>query len=198
MYFLTNPTVFQLIPKYNRSISHPIKQLKFESKVGLRFYSDKKIISPENLIESIPINRTKFKGIKLIYSCSMNNKISVEWCVVIQIFKNTIYRLDVLKPEMEECEILCTELRLENSVTLKKITDTQYFGRSKENIIVELFDNPCGFTYIGQEESGISLFRGEKTILTPNKSLQIVTAWAEGKDINAIDSTYLLGIFDIP
>ncbi|GAF84396.1 unnamed protein product, partial [marine sediment metagenome] len=115
MYRFIHPSFFLIIPKYRNRIPHPFRDLTHEGEIGFTLFSDGKPITPIELIDSTPIDRPKFKGVKLTYNCRTSTENHINWIVAIQIFKSTVYRIDVIKPLNETCIISNAELRLENN-----------------------------------------------------------------------------------
>lgn len=194
--FPGNSMVF-IIPKYHNRIPHPFTRLVNEHKTGLTLYCEDKPVIPAELVEQTPIDRPKIRGGKFIYTCDISASRQIKWLVAIQVFNNTIYRIDVIRPKTGKCLISNPELRIENSIPLSKASTDAYQGKGHINTVVEFLKNPFSFDYYGQEGKDISLFKGQKLTLSSETPVEMITAWSTGKNVNSIDRTHLLGIFDI-
>lgn len=197
MFRFFHPSVFLIIPKYPNCIPHPFRNLTYEGKAGLTLFFDGKPITSIEQIDSTFIDRPKFKGVRLTYTCITATAQQIKWIVAIQIFESTVYRIDVIQPLNETCTVSDAELRLENSIPLSKISNNEYTGKERNNIVIEFVKNPFSLDYSGQEESWISLFQGKKRVISTKASIEMITAWSYGKHVTSIDRTNLLGIFDL-
>lgn len=198
MYRYPHNAILFIVPKCNNRLPHPFTNLVNENKTGLKLFSEGKQIIPTELVENTPIERRKIKGERFIYNCMISPSLQIQWLVAIQVFENTIYRIDVIRPKTGTCIVTDSELRIENSIQLLKISENKYEGKGYTNAVIELLKNPFSLDYSGQEEDDISLFKGRKKTPTAEVSVEMITAWSFGKDINSIDKTNLLGIFNLP
>jgi len=198
LYKTISPPVCIVMPQCRHMIPHPFYTLLCEGRSGLTIFSEEEQIKPIALIDRTPIERPRFMGERLDYTCSTKNGKKLTWTVVLQIVNKTIYRIDVIQPETEDIVLSHVEFRLENKTPLEQISENVFKGKnSVSTIIIEWMKNPFHLIYTGREE-GISLFRSEGRTLYHNKPIEIITAWSVGKEMQPIDKTNLLGIFDIP
>ena len=198
MYRYPRNDMLFIVPKCNNRLPHPFTKVVNENKTGLKLFSEDKPVTPTELVENTPIERKKIKGERFIYNCTFSTSRQIQWLVAIQIFEKTIYRIEVIRPITGTCIVSGSELRIENSTPLLKISENKYEGKGYNNVIVEFLKNPFSLDYSGQEEDGISLFKGQKFTLSHETPIEIITAWACGKNINSIDRTNVLGIFHFP
>lgn len=198
MYRFPHNSILFIVPECNNLLPHPFTKLINENKTGLKIFSEGKPIIPTELVENTPIERQKIKGERFVYNCEISPTLQIQWLVVIQVFENTIYRIDVIRPETGACIVTDSELRIENSIPLSKVSENKYQGKGYKNIVVEFLKNPFSLDYSGQEEADISFFTGQKKLLSSEESFEMITAWSTDMDSISIDRTRLLGIFDIP
>jgi hypothetical protein len=184
------------VPKYIDKPSHPFGLLFNEGKPGLTLLVNNKEVFPERLLEENFINRQNINGIQLVYSCAASKEDTIIWSVIIQIFKATIYRIDVIQPK-EQSFAAEAELRLENPNSLSETKNNEYYGKGSINSAVTIPENPFRLNYHSQEQTDISLFRGNQITLSPEKPIESIVAWTMNEKTAVIDKTNLLGIFDI-
>ncbi len=196
MYKMQRPSICMVMSQNTDHIPHPFSHLLYEGKTGLTLFTKDGPVELVELIEAAPVKRQKFNGERLTYLCTTLEGHKIIWIVVIQIFNNTIYRIDTIKSESKSCILSKVELLLENSAHLVKESDAKYFGDAPINSVIELLKNPFDLIYKGQVNKGLSLFGGGEKELPENRSIEMITAWSRGKNITSIDRTNLLGIYE--
>jgi hypothetical protein len=197
-YKTIHPPVNIILPQNPVDIPHPLHAVSAEGRSGMRIFSGNEPIQPKTLLERTPIIRPGFKGERLDYLCETASGLQVRWRVAIQIYNATIYRIDLLRVENEAIILSEAALRLENSAPLNKMAENTYHGCSgRDTMVIVLIKNPLGLVYSGQEDT-VSLFTAKEIALGKSRTIEMITAWALGKGLTAIDRTHLLGIFDTP
>ncbi len=197
LFKLRQNQMFMILNTSPQQCLYSFQQIKNIDRTGLNIYdNNNNRIVPLKLIESIPIKRPQHIGMKHKYSCTTTNGIALSWAIIIQIFKNTFYRIDVLKSENQPCTISRIEFRIENKTQLDTITLDEYYGKGRPNASIHFLKNPFLLKYSSLEQNDISLFRSNKIELVSNESVESLVAWSYNDQRAIIDRTHLLGIFD--
>lgn len=196
LYKTIHPPLCIVMPQYRHSIPHPFRCISTEGHLGVSIFHGEEPVQPVELTDSVSINRSKFRGERLTYACAAASGLSITWTVAIQIFNLTVYRIDVLKSATQDCMLSPVELRLENNTPLAEISANVFYGKGTMNTIaLEFVKNPFNLTY-NTQHNDITLFRGKGAMLPKNKPVEMITAWAVGKEVSSIDRTNLYGIFE--
>jgi len=191
------PPLFYLLSKCRNRLPHPFKNPLNDGIVGLSPTIENEPLKPIELVDYAEISRIKKHGHSFCYNCETDRIKGFLWTIIIMVFEGTFYRIDVFKfPLTIECAKIDATLLLENRIVLNKTGKNIYTGRSEENTIIEFIENPFELEFDRQLENGISQFSSRQKSISVLKPITMVTAWAQGKGVEKISRTYLLGIYD--
>jgi hypothetical protein len=189
--------LFYIIPKCSNVLPHPFHFLAHDRLLGLTFSIHGETLLLKELTEYSDILRPKISGHKFVYACRIRTSMEIAWTMVFLHFESTVYRIDLLKFSKNIDRIsLHAEMRIENENALEKIEDGHFLGKNKENFIIRFIENPLKLEFSKQLGPEISVFSSKEMQVSPNDSIKITTAWAQGKGIKDINRTHLLGIYD--
>lgn len=192
-----NPSIICMIPKNPHEIPHPIFRISCTGKTGLSLFANNEPLMPEALLDASEIVRPRIAGNKFVYKCKTGAIPELQWTVVFLFPERTTYRIDILKlPSRMEPVSIHAEMRLENETVLEEGKKGYYTGKDRENSVIRFIQDPLGFRFEGLEQNGISVFTSGRCVFSGKESIQLVCAWARGKDITALNEVKLLGIFE--
>jgi hypothetical protein len=166
-----------------------------DGRLGLSLWVNNEPVRPVSLADFIEIKRQKISGNRFVCNCATDSIPDISWSIVVLVYENTLYRIDILKlPEGKENVLVDPEMRLECGTHPELQKKNYFISKGLENTVVRFLDSPFGFAFDRHEEPGISVFHAPGSLT--RGTLKLITAWASGKGISAINETRLLGIYE--
>jgi hypothetical protein len=189
------PFLFYMLSKNPERITHPFVNLMNDGAAGLTLRVNNAAVCPVSMTECSEINRKKICGHKFMYKCTAGFMTEIPWTVVVLHCENTLYRTDIINFQaFTEPLHVSAEMRLESGSKPEPAGKNAYICKGLENTVVRFLDSPFTFAFDGLGDNGIPVFTA--TGCHGAGALKLVTAWATGKGITAINETKLLGIFE--
>jgi len=188
---------FYIISKQHRQIPHSFINPALDGLTGMNFFLNNEQVKPNELIDYSEIARINKSGHHIVYKCNTSKINELLWTVVFLTFKKTFYRTDILKFQgnVEKINIKA-ELNLECKIEVKQIERNVFKGIGAENQIIKFIETDFMFLLQPSKNKEVISFLSQERQFFESSTIKIVTAWANGKEINDIDRTYLLGIYD--
>lgn len=189
--------LFAIIPESPEYITHLFSKMELEGKTGLFLLSENQLITPIKLLDSKPITRMNINGLQFVYLCKSSKDSYLTWAVIMQVFRSTMYRIDIIRAEKIPCTISQSNFCLENRDSFMQSSENNYYNE-KHDFNVCFIENPFCLSYNSQKQECISLFTGRGKTITPGETVKSIIAWTLCSSSTGIDKTNLLGIFDLP
>jgi hypothetical protein len=162
---------------------------------GLSIRVNNEAVKPVSMADYIEINRRKISGDKFIYNCTTDSITDISWTVAVLAHENTLYRIDILKfPGGTDALLVDMEMKFECATRPEPCGKNSFIGKGLENTVIRFLDTPLEFEFDRMEMNGLSVYKTKPGTVTGN--LKIVTAWATGRGISAINETKLLGLYE--
>jgi hypothetical protein len=193
----TSPPLFYMLAKVPTRIAHPFAFVSYDEIVGLSIKINGEVVRSVSLRDSIEIDRQKISGHKFMYACQTESIPDFSWTVVVLHYESTLYRIDILTfPEAKKRIRFSSEMSLECALKPEPTDKNSYISKGVENTVIRFLENPLQFEFDRLGQNGISIFASHDVAMDVTESLRLVTAWATGRGITAINETKLLGIYD--
>jgi hypothetical protein len=193
----TSPPLFYMLAKCPAPISHPFAFVSNDGHVGLSMLINRESVKCVSLRENVEIERQILSGHKFIYSCQTESIPDISWTVVVLHYESTLYRIDILTfPEAKKRLRFSSEMSLECALKPEPTDKDCYISKGVENTVIRFLENPLQFEFDRLGQNGISIFTSHDVVIDVTESLRLVTAWATGRGISAINETKLLGIYE--
>ncbi|MBD3322473.1 MAG: hypothetical protein GF350_15330 [Chitinivibrionales bacterium] len=193
---LKNRLFFIIFRKSGKAISAG-SRCSHESRTGLSFAIERHPVGIIEITESRRIERPEGAGIVEQYICGKNDSPALNWTIAIFSFRATIYRLDIINP-LNDAPCLVTDptLRFPSPQQVDEIEPNRYLAEGVENTVIEIPKNPWDFRPSGLYQPGIVEFRPPTARIHAKSRIEILSAYAQGKNFRTIDITRLTGVFD--
>jgi hypothetical protein len=195
------PFLFYILAKISDAIPHPFRYIMNDGGVGLSVRVNREAIRPVSLADSIEINRQKISGDRFVYNCTTDSIPDITWTVAILTYESTLYRIDFLKfppgtagKDETEAMFVETEMKLECGIQPQRCGINSFFSKGLENTVIRFLDSPLEFEFDRMEKNGVSVYKASTN--DNARTLKIVTGWATGRGISAINETKLLGMYE--
>jgi hypothetical protein len=193
----TSPSIFYMLAKSPTRIAHPFAFVFNDEIAGLSIKINGEVVRSVSLRDSLEIDRQKISGHKFIYACQTESIPDFSWTVVVLHYESTLYRIDILTfPEAKKRIRFSSEMSLECALKPEPTDKNSYISKGVENTVIRFLENPLRFEFNRLEQNGISIFASHDVAMDITESVRLVSAWASGRGITAINETKLLGIYD--
>jgi hypothetical protein len=189
------PGLFYILSKSPSTLPHPFTRLMNDGRVGLSIRINDMPVTPVSLADFVEINRKNMSGVRFIYNCITDLISDMTWTIAVLAYQRTLYRIDTLKfPEKSVTMHIDAVMKLECGIKTEQLGNNFFIGKGVENTVIRFLDSSLIFAFDRCENNNISVYHASGN--HGGGILKLVTAWATGRGITAINETKLLGIYE--
>jgi len=175
---------------------HPVRLLGNAGSTGLSFVINGQPAVRTALTPLTRIDRRDIIGCRFRSAITVDDQPQFELITAVQLFRDTLYRIDVLQPFPSFTPLLQeVTMTMECDGVPRQVATGRFGVPGGEPTVICFQENPFAFVCDGAS-GGTAVFAAGKRPFALSGTTQIVTAWTLGRETVEISGTNLLGIFD--